>query len=244
MKTARILKVSLILGIISVTATVGQDVPQLINYQGYLMEDGQPYEGYAQITFSIYDGTEVATPLWSETQTVTVTKGYYNVLLGSLTSFPDTLFVGSERYLGIKVGTEEEEMAPRVRIASVGFALNADRLDGQDGSDFLFPTNWTAFPFANGYGNYGLGHQSPQYRKIGDIVYLRGLLKDLDSAIAAGSTVGTLPAGFRPPARLLFSQGGHTQMSRVDIDTAGNVIVITTQGYNWLSLDGIMFSTQ
>lgn len=136
MKTARIFIVSLVWGMFLVIAAIGQDVPQLINYQGNLLKDGQPYEGYEQITFSIYNVMTGATPLWSESQSVKVTRGYYNVLLGGVTSFPDTLFAGAERYLGIKVGTEEE-MTPRIRIASVGFALNADRLDGQDASIFV-----------------------------------------------------------------------------------------------------------
>src|SRR5436190_3119179 len=38
------------------------------------------------------------------------------------------------------------------------------------------PTAWTGVTFQNGWQNFGGGWPSAQYRKVGDQVYLRGLI--------------------------------------------------------------------
>ena len=86
-------------------------VPPLINYQGVLVDPatGNPVaDGEYEFVFSIYDTDSVGSPLWQETQPVTVQNGLFNVLLGSYTALNASLFDGSLRYLGIKVGEDEE----------------------------------------------------------------------------------------------------------------------------------------
>ena len=68
--------------------------PQLLNYQGKLMKDGITASGSFSMTFSIYPSETGETALWTETQNVTVTNGIFNILLGSVENFPDTLFIG------------------------------------------------------------------------------------------------------------------------------------------------------
>lgn len=63
----------------------------------------------------------------------------------------------------------------------------------------IVPTTWTAVSFTNSWANYGSGYQTVQYRKVGDEVQLRGVMK-LGSLAAAF----TLPTGFRPPATIPF----------------------------------------
>lgn len=105
------------------------DVPQLLNYQGKLVKsDGTPESGTLALTFSIYaDSIGITAPLWAETQTVRITDGVFNVLLGSVVPFPGSLFVfndAGDRYLGIKVGGDTE-MTPRLRLTSVAYAFRA-----------------------------------------------------------------------------------------------------------------------
>jgi hypothetical protein len=100
-------------------------VPQLINYQGELSNtSGTPVNGDVSITFTIYNAATAGDVLWSETQTVSVSDGVFNVLLGSQTPFPADMFAGDERYLGVQVGVDLE-MAPRQQLASVPFAMKA-----------------------------------------------------------------------------------------------------------------------
>ncbi len=107
--------------------------PQLLNYQGKLSTGGNPATGSLTMIFSIYATATGTTALWSETQNVTVTNGIFNVLLGSVTPIPNSVFIGAgtnERYLGIKVAPDPAEMTPRFRLASVPFAIRASEADG------------------------------------------------------------------------------------------------------------------
>lgn len=56
------------------------------------------------------------------------------------------------------------------------------------------PTVWTNVTFQNGWANFG-GSQPPcQYRKTGDMVSVRGVIKSGTQGVA----IFVLPAGFRP----------------------------------------------
>lgn len=100
--------------------------PKLLNFQGRLehTRNGQTVavDSTVSMQFSIYSEDTTGAALWSETQTVRVTKGIYQVLLGSITALPNTLFNGSSRYLGIKVGNEINEMTPLFQFSSVGYS--------------------------------------------------------------------------------------------------------------------------
>ena len=118
---------------------INAQVPQEINYQGYLTNSGgNPLNGNYSIQFFIYNVDTGGIALWDETQAVTVADGIYSVRLGLSTSFPADLFDG-DLYLGVKVGSDLE-MTPRLSIASVAFAMkadDADALDGLDSTSFL-----------------------------------------------------------------------------------------------------------
>jgi len=108
----------------------------------------------------------------------------------------------------------------------------------------LASTAWTAVTFGTGWSNYGSGYQAVQYKKFGDLVFLRGLATSGGSAWASYPTITTLPTGHRPAARLIFDQMANSnQAVRVDITSGGSVLwVAGGAGNNWLSLDSIVFS--
>lgn len=115
-------------------------VPQVINYQGMLTDaGGTALNGSFTIEFKIYDAATAGNVLWTETQTVTVNAGLFDVLLGSVTPIPYTVFDGNDKFLSLKVGSDPE-MTPRKRLVSVGYAFrayNADKVDGKDASAFV-----------------------------------------------------------------------------------------------------------
>src|SRR3989338_8833687 len=62
-------------------------IPRYINYQGKLTDaDDAPVTGDVSITVRIYDAETGGTALWTETQTVTVTRGIFSILLGNTTA--------------------------------------------------------------------------------------------------------------------------------------------------------------
>ncbi len=124
-----------LINVLLMGATLNAQSPQLINYQGKLTLDGNPVSATIAITFSVYSSEQSPTPLWTETQTVAIADGIFNVLLGSVTPFPPTLFAApGERFLGIKL-ENESEMSPRFRLTSVAYALqSAEAENVTDGS--------------------------------------------------------------------------------------------------------------
>lgn len=105
-------------------------------------------------------------------------------------------------------------------------------------------TPWTAVTFTSPWGNYG-GEWAPvMYRKIGDIVYLRGLMAGTGAVV--GATAFTLPVGFRPHAQLMFvAEHGSIQHGATVVATDGTVapihgVVDGNMGY-W-SVSNIKFS--
>lgn len=96
---------------------------------------------------------------------------------------------------------------------------------------------WTTVSsFSNSWVNYGSPAGAAKYRKIGDTVYLTGMIKN--------GTVGLyafqLPSGYRPSSNKYFSTVSNSAFGRISVDTNGYVWMDV--GNNaWFSLDGIYF---
>lgn len=115
----------------AITSTAG------LPYQGRLADkNGAPLTQTVNMIFRLYSAASGGSPLWEEQWTgsnsVQVSDGLFNVMLGSLTPIPQSVITGnSNLFLGITVGTDSE-MSPRVQLGSVPFATQA--LTVPDGS--------------------------------------------------------------------------------------------------------------
>ena len=113
------------------SSTVFSAVPEVINYQGSLSDNGgNPVNATLNITFTLYDDPVAGSTLWQETQPVTVTNGQFNVQLGadipgnplSPTIFEDPIF------LGVQVDADAE-MTPRQALTAVGYAFRSKTVE-------------------------------------------------------------------------------------------------------------------
>ena len=97
----------------------------LLNYQGRITEEGAPFDGTAQLTFTLYDAND--NQMWEEQhQSVEIQQGIFHVLLGSVDSIPEELFTEhDELYLGITIN-DGAEMEPRSRITSVAYSARSN----------------------------------------------------------------------------------------------------------------------
>lgn len=110
------------------TAAGALAVPPYLSEQGRLFDSmGDPVNATVAIVFTIYDANTGGTTLWTETQNVTTDDGYFSAVLGENTAVPASIFNGSNRYLGVKVGADPE-MTPRQPLVSVPYALAARRV--------------------------------------------------------------------------------------------------------------------
>ncbi|MFH1724119.1 MAG: hypothetical protein ABII00_05790 [Elusimicrobiota bacterium] len=105
-------------------------VAQRINFQGRLLDPATKNprtETSADITFRVCDSLAGACTggslLWAETQTVNLSNGVFDVILGDVVAITSSVFSGSAQYLELVV--EGETMSPRQRMVSVPMALRA-----------------------------------------------------------------------------------------------------------------------
>ena len=111
-------------------------IPRYINYQGKLTDaDDNPVTGDISATLRIYDAETGGIALWTEAQTVTVTRGIFSILLGNVEDLDDLDF-NDPYWYSVEI-EGDGEMTPRQRLTTVAYAINADKLDGYDASDFL-----------------------------------------------------------------------------------------------------------
>ena len=99
------------------------DVPHQINYQGTLTDNlGNSLDGDYAMTFAIYDVDTGGSSIWSETQTVTVADGVYNVILGRPGKAFDPADMDGELFLGVSVDNWVNEtgdtMSDRLTISN------------------------------------------------------------------------------------------------------------------------------
>ena len=101
------------------------------------------------------------------------------------------------------------------------------------------PSAWTDVSFQNSWVNYGLGEQNVQYRKIGDLVYLRGVMKSGTVGVAYPGF--TLPTGFRPPKNVYVDVPSNNAHGQAFIYPSG-IVGITVGSNVSVHLDSIVFS--
>lgn len=137
-----------------------------------------------------------------------------------------------------------QDLAPAVRRA---LQVLHDRISSLETA--TSDSGWIDVTFENSWYDYAGSWDDVQYRKIGDVVHLKGLARK-DSAFTSPDTIFTLPEGFRPEGnnihavRAYVSGGPGASAERLTIlndgtvraDFAGN----STAG-NWASLAGVSF---
>jgi len=136
---------------------------------------------------------------------------------------------------------DTDEAAAPLTASNVSFTPTAPMTatDVQSAIAALAPTPWIAPTFQNGWVNYGLGWCPAGYRKIGDIVYLRGLIK----SGALNTAIFTLPAGYIPGGgNLLMPTLGSDSWAQTQVLSSGAVVPQFGTVSGWWSLSGISFS--
>lgn len=113
----------LLVALLTLVASAQAAVPKRINYQGYLTNTaGVPLTGTYPMVFALCDAATAGTCPWTESQSVAVDKGIFNVTLGSAT--PLSLVFDIPYFLDIQVNGEQ--MSARQPLTSVGYAFMAD----------------------------------------------------------------------------------------------------------------------
>ncbi|HET9135897.1 MAG TPA: hypothetical protein VFO76_04610, partial [Candidatus Kapabacteria bacterium] len=117
----------IILAFLFGAASVGiAQIPRTINYQGKALQaNGKPVsDGAHTITISLYQTVNSTQPLFTETAFVLTSGGIFQTTIGDLIAIPPSLLFDKSYYVGLSVDGGIE-LAPRVALTSVPYALNA-----------------------------------------------------------------------------------------------------------------------
>jgi hypothetical protein len=141
--------------LVCAAGTAVADPPKTMSYQGVLNDDtGNPVpDGTYDLFFILWDAPAGGTALWSESHSVAVEGGIFDVILGSVTPIYPPF--DEPYWLGISV-EGEPELAPRVELTAAPYAFrsihpdddwersttnsNIYRLDGSVGIGTSTPT--------------------------------------------------------------------------------------------------------
>jgi hypothetical protein len=103
-------------------------VPSQLTTQGRLLDtDGEPVDDSLEITFRLLDSETGGSTLWEEEQTVSLTNGFYSVILGADEAdnpLEDAILDQWPLWLEVQV-TGQPAMSPRMSVSSVPFARMA-----------------------------------------------------------------------------------------------------------------------
>lgn len=154
-------------------------------------------------------------------------RNQFSSLLSSNTELRNLLWEVSSRL---------EQLAPvdlRTKVDQLELAFESGRPFGQT----AIPEGFTAPTLLNSWINFGGVAQTAGFTRAQDgTIRLRGLLK----SGTIGSSMFTLPLGYRPSAQELIATISADAIGRIDITTAGDVIPsVGTNSY--VSLGGITF---
>jgi hypothetical protein len=122
-----VLGVLLLLVIFSSDSLFAQ-VPDRLSYQGMLTGNGGETleDGMYTMHFNLYSESDPSSPLWSETQSITVVNGIFNVILGAVNTLD--LPFDEQYYLGIAIG-DDAELSPRIALTSSAYSFRARSID-------------------------------------------------------------------------------------------------------------------
>jgi hypothetical protein len=113
-----------ILILVALSFAARSEIPKTLNYQGVLTDEygAAVADGSYSIVFKIYIVATNGFALWTETNSVEVNKGIFNITLGE--SIPLALPFDRQYWLAMSV-EGEAELSPRVLLASSPYSLNA-----------------------------------------------------------------------------------------------------------------------
>lgn len=119
---------------------------------------------------------------------------------------------------------------------------DGDLVDASISAGAITDPGWTAVTsFSNNWANFSSSYNAAAYKKIGNFVYLRGLIKSGTINAAAFN----LPAGYRPSKDCIINTASNSAYGQIYVNgatsPAGNVIVQVGSN-TWASLEGIRIS--
>lgn len=98
-------------------------------------------------------------------------------------------------------------------------------------------SSWNNINFAYGWNNYGPPFLDAQWKRIGDIIFLKGLVRRY---VGSSSVIGYLPEDIWPVKVAIMATLSGDNLGRLEIRANGEMIYVIGAG-DWMALDGIFY---
>lgn len=105
-------------------------VPALLNYQGRLVSGTELVNGSVGLSLRFYDAVAAGNLLYEDSNTVTVVDGLYSTFIGDDTTAGSLAGALTNAEVYIEVAVNGAALAPRERLAAVGYAALAGDVPG------------------------------------------------------------------------------------------------------------------
>jgi hypothetical protein len=99
------------------------ETPQMMNYQGRLMDGGIMVNASVVMQLRLYDAKEDGALLYEDSNTVVVVDGLYSTAIGDNTSFGSLTNALTNAVVYVEVVIDGRVLTPRDRLASAAYAL-------------------------------------------------------------------------------------------------------------------------
>jgi site-specific recombinase XerD len=180
-----------------------------LSFQGRLTNQyNTPVTDSSTIKFELYDDETETGPthlLWdsSDCEVVPDQDGIFNVLLGTTTgedfSCPSATAIGADVFsenagVWLQMTTETETMDPRVQIATVAYALNADTVQGFPVTATVSATK-SSIVVMDKNGQVVLGEVGPTLKSVAGNFAIEGQTITLQTAAASNGDINISPNG-------------------------------------------------
>lgn len=125
-------KYNFILGVLAIVLTSQfslAQIPRIISYQGVLTDANGAVvsDGTYTLNLKLYEVSSGGTSLWSESQTVEVNGGIFNVILGNTIQFDITF--DKQYWLGVSIGSDSE-LSPRIQLTTSPYSMSSQQIIG------------------------------------------------------------------------------------------------------------------
>jgi hypothetical protein len=170
-----------------------------LSFQGRLTDNlGNPETTATNMVFKLYSVSSGGTALWnSGTCSITPDQdGIFSTLLGTTTHCPSASEITSDVFsenasvwVGITVGTDPEA-TPRIQIATVAYALNAETLQG-----FPAGTGTSTIPYIDSTGKLAIAASSPTVESTSGTFAIKGQAMTISTADTTNGDIIINPDG-------------------------------------------------